>query len=321
MKKSNKNEVFFCGVILAVTLGIAFLVATNFNTLRDLALGVSYNPSEEVAKMSETLNLTYPGQIIYRAAHPVIEDGDDFLAHCVDEANAPVLGCYNAGVIYVHNIDVPELAGIIESTTMHEYLHAIWQRLDADEKHHLEDTINEFYDAHHEELRIVDDYPEDSKFDELFARIGSEFREIPSSLEEVYARYFIDRQSLVEYYESYQSTFREIATRLESLSAQISTLKVEIEAKSAKYNEQTAALNTKIAEFNDCAARADCFDSYSFNTQRSELTAWQNSVNDQRVYINDSINRYNSNIEEYNENVLKNNYFNEKIDNIERNDQ
>ena len=305
MKKSALTSIFVMIVIL--TLGVGFYL--NRVYLSDLFMSMQYKEPAEVAEIEKGLRLTRGGSLIFRATKPELQDKVDFNANCREtNANISILGCYVGGRIHVYNIQSDELEGIIESTAAHELLHAVWERMDRDEKKRVGELLTEVYESkeHHEDL-VADlkNYTESETLDELHSRIGTEIKNLPMELEKHYAKYFEDQDLVVDYYDNYNDVFTILKNERTELESWLKQKKQEIETKISEYESERERLMGEVQEFNNCATTAGCFDSQTvFWTRREQLLNWQDELNNQYGEIDEMISAYNIKVQEYNDNLL-----------------
>lgn len=321
MKKQNKKTIVIltiAGVILTLA---AIAIALNFSFLKDLFVGMKYAPSAEMTYIRDELKLAPRGWVIFNASFPELKEKQEFNQYCRESENtAAVLGCYKGDKIYVYDIVSDELKGIKELTSAHELLHAVYSRMNAQDKDRLGNLAREVYDKNKEimgeEIELYDDA---QKAEEMYVRAGTEVANLPSELENHFAEIFEDQDLIVSYYDSYIKVFREIEAKMNEIHAKIETLGQEIEAKTSEYESGVAALNGSINEFNNCARTPNCFTSnYVFNRQRNVLLNRQNELSGLYNSINNLINQYNALVTEYNENVLHGQILNQAINSSEK---
>lgn len=324
MKKSKVSIVLNT---IAITLGLlaiaaTIFVGTNFELSRDFIQSLSYRPAEGMDKIEKSLDLTYRGSLVFRASAPELKTGQEYNDFCEShDAGVSILGCYKNEKILVYNIDSKELDGILESTTAHEMLHAVWRRLPESEKESLAKILNDEYGKNKEALSIVEEYSEQTSVDEIFARIGTEIHETSPKLEEVYSRFFNDRQKIVNYHDKYVKIFNDLSKNIKQLSSEMDALKKTVEEKTIEYTNRSKELREEVNEFNECAETTDCYSYYAFNMKRSELQREKDSLNNLYNEITNATSAYNEKVKEYNSNALKTIYYSDMTNsNIERNE-
>ena len=292
-----------------VFLALAAFVFLNFSTLKDFFVGLSYEPSAEMSAIKENLALTKKSDLIFKATFPTLEEDSDFNRDC-DSHNSEisVLGCFSSDRIYIYNIKSSELSGILESTTAHELLHAIWSRLKGAEKAALTPTLERVYANNRESLEeTLSTYSEEDRLDELYVRVGTQIRSLPEDLETHYSKYFSDRSKIVAFYESYIAPFNELKEKIDAQAKALEELKSEIDAETEEYEEESAAFNKSVNNFNSCANTLNCFSESAFYARRRQLLAEEEELEYMFEKLNTKIDEYNSKVEEYNKNVLKSN--------------
>lgn len=307
---SKKLRLLALCLSMAILIIAGVLVALNFQSIADTFSSFGYTPSEGIKQIGSSLDLTGDGNRIFLASRPALNTADEFNKSCdAHEENASVLGCFVGREIHIYNIESEQLAGIKESTAAHELLHAVWSRLSQDEKNTLTKELEAVYtDAKHnaqleEDLKT---YGAAERVDELHSRVGTEIKDLPSSLEEHYAKYFKDQDKIVSFYNSYIAPFNELKQQITTLSSELTALKEQIDSKTSEYESRANALNNTISEFNNCANTLDCFtDRATFNARRAGLVAEQEVVNSLYQEVDNMIKEYNAKVNSYNDNVLK----------------
>ena len=149
--------------------------------------------------------------------------------------------------------------------------------------------------------------------EELYVRAATQIAELPSYLEDHFAKYFNDQNAIVDYYSSYITPFRKLEKEMEELEQELTELGEKIDQNTAKYQSDADSLATEVDEFNNCANTLNCFSSqYAFNTRRNELVAKQSALDALYDEINTDIDTYNQKVEKYNNNLLRT----EELENI-----
>ena len=323
MKKNKLTDITIATVLTLIVMSALVLLTANRYTVHDFISSLSYTPSSpEISNIQTELNLTYPGELLFKASTPTLEESEDFNKNCKSyNPGISVLGCFDGKKIHVFKIESEELNGVSESTTAHEMLHAVWHRLSKAEQEKLQPDLDKIFEAHQEELAAVNDYPEEEHYDELFARVGTEIHETSDSLEEIYKRYFNNRAEVVGYYEKYHKIFNELAKKIKTLVPDIEALEASVEAKTAEYKTRSEKLTADVNEFNECAETVGCFTAATFSERRAELSAEQDDLTLLYAEISSEIDTHNRKVAEYNQNALKTVYYSDLINsNTERND-
>lgn len=313
----NKNRhLILFAVSSIVLMGLVAFFVLNFGTIRDIFTGMGYHPSDTMSEIRESLDLTGKGWRIFNATLPDLKEREEFNQICrEEESENAILGCYRGDRVYVYDILDDELSGIREVTAAHELLHAVYHRMNKDDKREIREVLLTVYEQNQdilgEEIELYDDF---KKEEELYVRIGTEIADLPDELERHYGEIFKDQDKIVEYYKGYIMVFKEIENKLAELLEKINVIDADTAAKTAQYEADVAALNADIAEFNNCAKTANCFTSnWAFNSKRNALTSRAEALSALRDQINELISEHNNLATEYNENLLHGQALNMKI--------
>ena len=293
------STLFLAGAVAAITF--------NFETIKDFIVGLNYRPSSEMAKIRDSLNLTAKGARIFNAAMPELMERTEFNNLCREsESETAILGCYREDRVYIYNIVDEELKGIRELTSAHELLHAVYHRLNPEEKTKYTEILNQVYEENKATLgEEIDLYDDAQKQEELYVREGTEIKNLPEILENHYREIFENQDQIVDYYENYITVFRELEKTLKNLMVRIEVLEAQISVKTKEYESGAETLNKDINEFNECAKTPNCFTStWTFNAKRNDLIARQAALGQVYEEINSLITEYNNNVAKYNENII-----------------
>lgn len=298
-------------ILLFVPIALIFLLAFNFRAVKDILTSLSYRPTPVSVSVEDSLNLTPLGSRIFRASHPdITSDFTAFSDICYQGQSATdvsIKGCYVSEHIYVYNVDEPELSGIVESTSAHELLHAVWARLSASDKSHLTPILEDFYDSASQEFqRTLESYPEEDRLEEIYVRSATQERNLPDELEAHFARYFADQDAVVAHYDSYASTFLTIQHELDDLLSRIQSLESSISEGNTTLDAEYTSLESDIDSFNSCAETSGCFSDAAFWSQRNALVSRQTAYQEHLDALNSKISEHNSLVEKYNANILRN---------------
>ena len=309
---------WICLVVLIVALGVAFWQR---EWIYDFYLGVTYQPSSEMARIRGDLGLTERGEFLFNAAQPALNEAEEFNSHCREGGSEiAVLGCYANGKIYIYNITDERLAGIRELTSAHELLHANWARMSEADKTALTEPLTRTFEANQEMLgEEIDPYDIGEKQEELYVRAGTEIKDLPGALERHYAEIFEDQDRIVAYYDSYIEVFRALEAEMAGLKTEMDEISTVVETKLAEYERRAKQLDADIVSFNSCAKVAGCFSSESeFYNRRGELMAEQETLGEMYNEINGLIETYNAKVEIYNADVSQSEKLNTIINSAAR---
>lgn len=312
-KKHNLGLTVLMLLLIAVMMAIIF----KREWIYDYYRGITYQPSAEMMRIREDLQLTGEGEFYFNASQPVLSGREEFNERCrsVADTEVAVLGCYANGDIFIYNITDEELDGIRELTTAHELLHAVWARMDENEQERLQQELKQVLNENKSDLgEELNTYLSDERQEELYVRAGTEIKKLPDSLEKHYAKYFKDQDLVVGFYKKYIKVFKEIEAEMDKLKKETEELGATINAKIADYKNRLSNLQAEVAEFNNCAAKAGCFASEGvFYARRAVLIARQNELGTMVDEINGMVNTYNEKVKQYNQYVTRTEKLNDTI--------
>lgn len=190
-------------------------------------------PDTEIAALADEAFLTAEGREIFFDARPRVGDEDELSRACdqrsveTDDSGAgTTVGCYTGyDVISILKPDDERLRPMMVTTAAHELLHAAYARLEPAER----DEVDALVEA--EILRVpIDDVVHgqiaasvgdrsENRANELFAYLGSQVvldGGFAAELETYYARYFTDRNALVDVFLAFEATLERNGIELES---------------------------------------------------------------------------------------------------------
>ncbi len=294
---------------LAALTVFALLVAAGFLwvnrvEIRAYADAMSYVETPELNAIESKLDLTKRGSVLYRASHPTLTATSDFMKRCsgVDSSDGGhLLGCYTgSNQIHLFKVDEPTLEGIVEVTAAHELMHAAWARFPHSDRDLLIDRLFTFYEEyqkdHPEFVTRMDVYGSLGKAsfaNELHSVFATEVRELPDWLEEHYARWFRDREVVLDQFDNYHAVFESLQAEADSLQERMRTLRDEVEAASAHYHAAVEQFNRDVREFN---ARND---RYEFSDRPEEFAEISGRLHERRVALEAEHTTLNASVEEY----------------------
>ncbi len=297
--------------ILSIVVIIAIVgVGLNFYDISDWYRAQKFTPSAEMAEIISELSLSSRAKNILYASSPVLQNIDEFsTSGCNDDTSGATLGCYSGSNIYVYDSENAELDGLEESTTAHELLHAIWDRLNYFEREALKPEIDSFYSSHEDELKsYMDKYSADQYYTELHSIIATQYA--PSDYSETlrthYSKYFTNLDSLQALYQKYIDVLNETKEELSQLKTEIDSMRETIAARNKSYSTEMKELNDDIKEFNQRAAHYDGTD-VDFERDRVALLARQDSLSNYHDVTTKLIDEVNEKIQTYNQKAIHRN--------------
>lgn len=298
--------------LIALFCVAAVIVLADYYVVFDTIIGLSYQPSREIATIFEHIDLTSKGERILRASRAELQNAENFNTNCSNSTSEiSVLGCYYDWRIYIYNIKNEELDGIKETVLAHELLHAVWQREKSWAKDELKSLLRETYDDYKNGLEEhMKNYSDENFVDELHSVIGTQIEpsSLPIKLRNHYAEIFRNHGQIVAYFDKYNDKFLSLRKKLSETSTKINSMKKEIESKRATYHKKTKTLSDDIDIFNSNAAHGYYNNNKTqLDYDRTKLVARQDALNEEFQELNVLINETNKLIEEYNRNVARSN--------------
>lgn len=290
----------------------------------DAVRASSFHPNADITRVDSRVGLTARGQQIFYATAPIIEDRDAFNTDCESvERTAAILGCYVRDRIYLYNIQGSELDGALEVTASHEMLHAAYARLNIFEQAHVNKMINAEYAKIKDnpdikqEMQYYAQAEPGEEINELHSIIGTTIKDLPTDLEQYYARYFTDRAAIVAMNTRYTAVFDEVNQQASDLQDQITTEAAAIKQASAQYNTDLSQLNSDIESFNERATGGGFTSQYAFTVAHQVLSARIQQMKDRQVALNQQIDTYNADVAEYNKLAVRAKQLNQSINGVE----
>jgi len=321
-KKHSRVGLIVALIFSAAILGFASWLFVNQRFVADQLSVWAYSAPENIQKIEERVDFTGKGRFYFYVTHPEVASADTFNQDCPrQETNSPILGCYVAGRIFIFDIKNEQLDGIKEVTAAHEMLHAVWERMSADEQARIGGLLrSEYAKLTNGKLKDRMDYyarTEPGQFEnELHSIIGTEFTNISPELEDYYQQYFEDRQNVLAFHAKYDALFTSLVDQRDTLYEQLLTLGQSIETRSAAYNVAVNQLSSDIADFNNRAKNSDFSSISQFNNERAVMIARTDELSAERAAINADINRYNVLFAQYEEVAVQIETLNKSIDSI-----
>lgn len=322
-KKSSRVLTIISFVVSASILALTGWVIANRQYVLDQINVWQYEPTTQVATIAQRADLSDEGKFYFYASQPIIDTAAEFNTHCTrQEVSSAILGCYSAQRIYVYDVPNAELDGVEEVTAAHEMLHAVWERMSADEQETtgalLETAFSRINDPKlNERMAYYNRTEPGERTNELHSILGTEYRDLGKSLEAYYKTYFVDREQIVNLHDKYQSVFDELKAQSDELAEAMTALKESIDTKSAQYNTEAAAITSEAAALQSSASSVDrtsASEVNAYNAKRQALLDRIDALDDLRVDINNKIADYNTKVGQYNALVVSTNNLNKSLD-------
>ena len=298
MKNRNKKI-----IILVLLMALVFFINKNKRDLSDRYIAWRNPPTFAVMDIADKTGMSSLGRRIFFASLPSIDNAEELNAHCSEiETTMIILGCYTKGRIHVFNVRDDRIADAKYVTSAHEMLHAAYVRLYRDEREMVNSLLEEAYHdaSKNDDLRdLMAEYARaepDQRHNELHSILGTEYADLSPELEKHYARYFTDRQKIVDMAAKYRKVFKNLETEQARLKAQLERLSEKIKAEISLLDTMTFWLNRDIEAFNvrKFYSRAE------FNAEKEILLDREREIKEFRAQIEANIVQHDKWAEEYN---------------------
>ena len=214
-------------------------------TLPPASVPPRFEPTPEVAALAAAMS--EEGRRLFYGARPKVLDRAAFALVCPDTEHGHVLGCYTGTEIYVLRVSRPELVGVMETTAVHEMLHAAYAALPRGERSRIDDWLGELYArVTDQDLRdLVASYDASEpgqRLNELHSILPTQLSSLEPRLEDHYRRYLASRQRVVAAYQGYRDTLAQLEGRIGALHAEIDGAKAQLRAMEARITAEKAEL-------------------------------------------------------------------------------
>jgi hypothetical protein len=190
-------------------------------------------PDADIAALADEAFFTAEGREIFFDARPRILDEDELSQACDQRAfvsddsdSGRTVGCYTGyDVISIFKPDDARLRPMMVTTAAHEMLHAVYARLDPAERDDVDALVEAELlrvpadDGVHRQIAASVGDRSENRANELFAYLGSQVvldSGFAPELEAYYARYFTDRDALVDVYLTLESSLDGSGVELEN---------------------------------------------------------------------------------------------------------
>ncbi len=292
--------VFALALNLMVAGGVTWVGLNQQRVVDQLAVW-QFEPSDQISSYVDRVGFTDEGLLLFLASRPIVTAGETFDEVCGSyEDEVGILGCYRPfdRTIYLFDVTDERLDGIEEVVAAHEMLHAAWARMSDSER----DNIGALLEVEAAKLLSSPGFAETMEFyaevepgqrqNELHSILGTEFTGLDPELEAHYARYFVDRGSVVALHEASNAVFTAQAEALDALTTQIDGLAASIDADYASYNAGYDELNAAIGSFNSRANAGEFETQAQFDAERNALLSRQGELNSLYLSIESRVAQY-----------------------------
>ena len=284
-------------------IALTFVALTQREALFDMWRLRGYEAPAEVSRIADVTTMTSDARRLFYVYRPELNSRSEFNANCSGSEQTIVLGCYieHRG-IYLYQVSDERLEGVIEVTASHEMLHAQYDRLSSKERSRIDALTAQVASTITDERfkQTIENYRKKDPNvvpNELHSILATEFRSLPTELEEYYARYFDNRAAIVDMAEAYKQAFSEREDEVIAIDAQLTSLKAQIEALNTLLESQQSDLKLR---YNQLQSQKQTGNTEAYN---EGVPVYNQAVND----YNSAVRRQRSLVTQHNELVEKRN--------------
>jgi len=301
--RSTVRRVF--GWLLVLIIAAAAVIGLmNRQLIGDHIRVASFEPSDRIEQILDDLKLTERGKTIFLASRPTVDGSQYFNKQCADVEHSEdghVLGCFSHNRIRLFDVTDERIGGIVEVTAAHELLHAAYARLRPGERDALQSELQRAFDelsredpSLAERMEVYEHLPPAAYANELHSVLGTEVRSLPSGLERHYARYFTDRDLLLDRFDAFHAVFTDLEAQASALDAEMTTLRADIERRNLEYEAAVGLFNADAAEFSERNNR------FEFSGNVAEFDRIKAELRDRRDALEATLSQLQADIEYYN---------------------
>jgi hypothetical protein len=262
-----------------------------------------YNPPPEVAAIAQQANMSDLGRRAFYLTTPKIEARKVGLKLC-DSHNTKktvILGCYvsNKG-IFIQKVTDQRLAGTMQVTAAHEMLHAVYHNhLSEGEKREINAELVRVFDSLNNPrlkklIQIYRDRDPNQVSSELHSFLGTEVPNLGAKLEQHYAKYFVNRATVVAMAQKNEQTFAQIISKAKAIDQQLKSMKVDLDRRKQLVKEQGIIIEKQRRQLGGIG---------NLDEYRSRLSSFDQQVNayNEQVQISrQQVAKYNRLVTSYN---------------------
>jgi len=304
LSPTNKNQPKRSRHIVSTTLLGLWLVALGLiivhrQSIIDWWRLRGYTPPAAVVALADqdTMN-SYTRHLFYLNRPELLPTVTSFRAHCPENENTIVLGCYHPDQdgIFIYAVTDPTLAGVQQVTAAHEVLHAVYARLSSSARATLDSELNNYYKHGltnplvKAEVKLYQQTEPKSVMDEMSCTFGTEIANLPPGLEAYYNQFFTNRSAIVGYEQQYQSAFTTRQTTVAADDSQLSSMKAQINSLESQMKLSLAALNSQLTNLTSLQNSNDIA---AYNAGVPAYNSAVDSYNAQVQNVEDLVNQYN----------------------------
>jgi polyhydroxyalkanoate synthesis regulator phasin len=297
-----KSDLAVC--LLWAILPALLLIRWQGKFVRDSVQLARYTPPPEVAALARQANMSEDGRRAFYLTTPTIEAKKVGLKLCDSHSTEKtvILGCYvSSKGIFIQKVTDKRLAGTMQVTAAHEMLHAVYHNhLSEGERREIgAELINVFDGLNNPRLKkliqIYRDRNPDQVSSELHSFLGTEVSKLSPKLEQHYAKYFVDRATVVAMAQKNEQTFAQIVSKAEAIDRQLKSMKSDLDRRQQNVKEQGSSIEQQRRQLERIGNPDDYIGRLtSFNQRVSAYNGQIQVLKQQIINYNRLVNSYNA---------------------------
>ncbi len=273
--------------------------------VRDSVQLARYTPPPEVVALAKQANMSEDGRRAFYLTTPTIEAKKVGLKLCDSHSTEKtvILGCYvSSKGIFIQKVTDKRLAGTMQVTAAHEMLHAVYHShlSEGDRKEIGAELVRVFDGLNNPRLKkLIQIYrnrnPEQVS-SELHSFLGTEVPNLSPKLEQHYAKYFVDRATVVAMAQRNEQTFAQIVNKAEVIDRQLKSMKADLDRREQSVKEQGGNIEQQRRQLE----RIGNGNPEEYNNRLVGFNQQVNSYNGQIQVLKQQITTYNRLVNSYN---------------------
>jgi hypothetical protein len=296
----------FAGYLLWALVPALLLIRWQGGFVRDSVQLARYTPSPEVAALARQANMSEDGRRAFYLTTPTIEATKVGLKKCDKHSTEKtvILGCYvsEKGIkgIFIQKVTDKRLAGTMQVTAAHEMLHAVYHNhLSENERKEIGAELVRVFDGLNNPrlkklIQIYRDRNSDQVNSELHSFLGTEVPNLSPKLEQHYAKYFVDRATVVAMAQKNEQTFAQIVNKAELIDRQLKSMKGDLDQREQSVKEQGSSIEQQRRQLERIGNPEE------YNNRLTGFNQQVNAYNGQIKVLKQQINSYNRLVNSYN---------------------
>jgi uncharacterized protein YdcH (DUF465 family) len=262
-----------------------------------------YTPPPEVAELAQQTHMSEDGRRAFYLTTPTIEAKKEGLNFCANHGTEKtvILGCFvSSKGIFIQKVTDARLAGTMQVTAAHEMLHAVYHNhLSDGERYELDQELQRVFDEMNNPrlkklIQIYRDRSPRQVSSELHSFLGTEVSKLSPKLEQHYARYFVDRSTVVAMAQKNEQTFTKIVDKAEKIDRQLKAMRTNLDNREQSVKDQGASIEQQRRALEQIKNPDE------YNSRLVGFNQQVNSYNSQVQVLRQEIATYNRLVNSYN---------------------